>query len=424
MSSSNVAMNATSGQHLDSKHPSEEEVMEQLQRLLDSDLFRNTKRHQRILQYLCNKYVLGEASELKERIIGIQVFEREPTYDAGADPIVRGAITDLRKRLALYYSIESHAEELRLEIPVGSYVPQFHRPERVNYIETVATVTEPLTTVSSRPVEEVENRLDVQKLSKSRKLYYLVAAVTLIICGLIWTAITVYRTAGRPDRDLEAFWKPILANGTSPLVCAGTLNGIMRSQQAEDDTWRHVTATMNHLDPNIGMSLMYLGEYMGRHDTHLSLKLADATNLAELRRQPGIFIGGLNNPWTERVQSHMRFQMRSIRPGVSAVVDSKQDNRVLGSFDFDASVHSITKSYAIVTRENDPLTGQNIVSLAGLGSYGNSSATEFVVTPSYFSQFAASAPKGWERRNIQIVLETEVVDGRSSPPKVIASELY
>jgi hypothetical protein len=292
----------------------------------------------------------------------------------------------------------------------------------VNCIAGAVIGAEPLTTISSRHIEEVEGRLDIQKSARSRKFYWLLAAV--VLCALFGTGLIVYRAADEPNRDLEAFWKPIRANGTSPLVCAGTLNGIMRVQPAEDDTWRHVTATVNHLDPNVAVSIMYLGEYMGRHGTHLSMKLADATNLAELRRQPVILIGGLNNPWTARAQSHMRFQFRRIGPGLSAIVDTTHNNRVLGSFDFDASVHSINKSYAIVTRENDPLAGQNIVSLAGLGSYGNSSATEFVVTPSYFAQFASSAPKGWEQRNVQIVLETEVVDGRSSPPKVIASDVY
>jgi hypothetical protein len=90
----------------------------------------------------------------------------------------------------------------------------------------------------------------------------------------------------------------------------------------------------------------------------------------------------------------------------------------------DAPVHSIAKSYAIITRVNDPLFGQNIVSLAGIGSYGNSSASEFVANPSYFAQFAAAAPRGWQTRNLQIVIETDIVDGRSSPPKMIAFEVY
>jgi hypothetical protein len=72
---------------------------------------------------------------------------------------------------------------------------------------------------------------------------------------------------------------------------------------------------------------------------------------------------------------------------------------------------------------NDPLTGEPVIILAGLGPYGTSAASEFVSNPEYFSQFSQNAPKGWESRNIQIVLETSVVNGRVSVPRVVAEQV-
>jgi hypothetical protein len=215
-----------------------------------------------------------------------------------------------------------------------------------------------------------------------------------------------------------------MGGGNGLLICAGSLNAIMAEPLVENDTWSHVTKTRNHLDPNIGLALVNLSTLMGSKGEKLSLKLADTTSLAELRSQPTIFIGGLNNPWTVRIESGMRFQLKSLSHDLSGITDQTKGNAALWTFDFSAQVRNIAHSYALITRIADPLTGQNIVSLAGLGSYGNSSASEFVVSPLYFSQFVANAPKNWKDRNLQIVIETAVVDGKPSPPKVVAFQVY
>ena len=104
-------------------------IREQLQRLLVHPLFANSKRYPALLSYTVEQTLLGNAVELKERSIGIEVFGRAPTYDANADPVVRITAGEVRKRLSLYYYDSSHAGELVIELPLGSYVPMFRLPE-------------------------------------------------------------------------------------------------------------------------------------------------------------------------------------------------------------------------------------------------------------------------------------------------------
>src|SRR5579863_2516280 len=87
-------------------------VREQLERLLAHPLFANSKRYPALLAYTVEQVLLGNASDLKERSIGIEVFGRAPTYDANADPIVRITAGEVRKRLSLYYYDTAHAGEL------------------------------------------------------------------------------------------------------------------------------------------------------------------------------------------------------------------------------------------------------------------------------------------------------------------------
>jgi len=62
--------------------------------------------------------------------------------------------------------------------------------------------------------------------------------------------------------------------------------------------------------------------------------------------------------------------------------------------------------------------------VAGLGPYGTEAASAFVSTPQYLEQVARQIPAGWEGKNIEIVLKSEVVDGKAGPPVMISSAVW
>src|SRR3984893_4112260 len=100
-------------------------VREQLDLLIHDIAFRSSKRSVAFLRYVVNQTLDGSADQLKERTIGVEVFEREPSYDTNLDHVVRPAATELRKRLAIYYGDEKHRSELRIAMVPGSYIPRF-----------------------------------------------------------------------------------------------------------------------------------------------------------------------------------------------------------------------------------------------------------------------------------------------------------
>src|SRR5579863_4863070 len=106
-------------------------IREQLERLLVHPLFANSKRYPALLAYAVEQTLQGNASELKERSIGVEVFGRSPSYDANADPVVRITAGEVRKRLTQYYYDPVHRGEIVIELPTGSYVPTFREAERV-----------------------------------------------------------------------------------------------------------------------------------------------------------------------------------------------------------------------------------------------------------------------------------------------------
>src|SRR5215831_20516970 len=106
---------------------SEHAIREHLSALLSSAAFAQVDRLKRFLRYVVEETVAGRSENLKEYSIGVEVFDREASFDPRTDPIVRVQARRLRTRLTRYYEEEGRRDEIRIELPKGSYAPQFHR---------------------------------------------------------------------------------------------------------------------------------------------------------------------------------------------------------------------------------------------------------------------------------------------------------
>ena len=100
-------------------------VRQQLSKILNSKTFAQVERLKRFVSFIVGETVGGRGSELKEYVIGVQVFGKEPSFDPRTDPIVRVQARRLRTRLARYYRDEGNADELIIDLPKGGYAPVF-----------------------------------------------------------------------------------------------------------------------------------------------------------------------------------------------------------------------------------------------------------------------------------------------------------
>ena len=119
----------------------ETEVQDQLQRILTSTQFKNSKRCSDFLRQVVEGAAEGRLDLLKERSLGVSVFDRAPDYDTNQDPIVRNTAGQVRKRLAQYYHEPGREDELRIDLPPGSYVPEISPPVAV--VPVVAAPVQP-----------------------------------------------------------------------------------------------------------------------------------------------------------------------------------------------------------------------------------------------------------------------------------------
>lgn len=105
---------------------SAEDVHAELNRLLESPAFRTSRRCREFLEYIVEHTLSGPTGTLKERSIGVELFQLPRDFDTGQHTIVRVTANEVRKKLAQYYLAENHAHHpLRIGLPPGSYSAEF-----------------------------------------------------------------------------------------------------------------------------------------------------------------------------------------------------------------------------------------------------------------------------------------------------------
>lgn len=97
----------------------------ELERVLASRNFASAERQRRMLRYIVEKTLAGQADQLKEYSVGVDVFDRDASYDPRLDSIVRVEAGRLRSRLDEYYNGDGVTSPIRITLPRGGYVPQF-----------------------------------------------------------------------------------------------------------------------------------------------------------------------------------------------------------------------------------------------------------------------------------------------------------
>ena len=105
--------------------PEKEAVLRELESILSSPFFRTSNRSKQFLSYVVQHTLDCNHEPLKERTIGAKLFQRPAGYSTGEDPVVRVQAGEVRRRLEQYHHAGLSQSPVRIELPVGSYAPEF-----------------------------------------------------------------------------------------------------------------------------------------------------------------------------------------------------------------------------------------------------------------------------------------------------------
>ena len=406
------------------------EVLDHLSKILESPQFRASKKCTRFLRHVVESAIESRFDSLKERTIGVDVFDRDPNYDTNQDPIVRGTAGEVRKRLAQYYLEAGQQDQLRLSLPPGTYVPELQRviasPKQVQ--------TEPVIPVPA-PAAVAEETAATP--SRSR----IVAVAAAGVAAVIGAALLYFPFRPTP---LDRFWGPVFEGSKNILVCLGqpqeyafrpntarALNDWFANPDRRDPPPPSIASVpIGEIIPLWGTTVALsdtqafegISNLFARKGKEADLRGQTSLSLSDLRGRPSVLIGAFDNDWTLKLGGELRFYFDQDEQAHVQTIRDRQNPRQSQWTLVDAwpPGKKIDHDYALVSRVQNRTTEKTLITLAGISQYGTEAAAEFVTKPEYFAAALVNAPKDWDRKNMQVVLATRVISGVSGPPRVIA----
>jgi hypothetical protein len=403
-------------------------VREQLGRLLDNPYFSHSKRFPTFLRFVTEQTLAGQEDEIKERTLGIKIFGRDPDYDTASDPIVRVTAAEIRKRVAQYYQDPAHVNELRIALPSGCYIPKFHKPKGANDpvlkemdLAAAEALSNPEAHPELRPAHDRRHSLLVLAIA------CVAAAVLSVGSVLLWQAM--HRSA------TDFFWGPMLTENGSVLICVADQNeSIGQSLRDAADPARQVqlqpatlakdnltTVAIDDLS-----SVVRIAGLLQSNGKQYSLRGEGATSLADLRTGPAVFIGAFDNAWTLRLTNPLRYHF-SNNADMSKVQIVDSTAPAQSRWVVERSVQAATnnyRDYAILARFTDTTTGKLTVIVAGLARGGTITAGEFLTDANDMAQLKSASRAAGDKKNMEVVLSTPIIDGEPGSPKIEATYFW
>ena len=396
-------------------------VEEQLRRIQSSPLFSHSRRYPSFLDYVVRKTLDGQGSELKERTVGIEAFGRPSSYDLNADPIVRVTAGEVRKRLAQYYYEPTHQSELRIELHPGSYVPEFRFEDRAK----AESLPRPLPLEAPSSLEKYAAEPFVPAAisaepRQTRAARWLISAGALVVLGSLFAWGLTRRTL------VDQFWSPVLSSSGPVLISVGSVVA-MNPQDTDPADASSVGGHPLSTDPialSDAVAISGIQQVLSAHSRNSTIQSSATTTFSDLQKGPAILISGFDNQWTVRLTDPLRFHMVRTTADEFAIEDRTDPSHRRWGINTFIPFTKITHDYGLVARYMDPTTDQMVVVVAGIGENGTIAASQFLSSDKYMAELKQNSLFPAKQQNFEAVIETQIIDGKPGPPRVLATHTW
>jgi len=400
-----------------------------LNRVLCSKHFVHAPMKQKFLRLTCDFHLSGRGAELNEYLIGREVFDRDDSYNPATDPIVRVGAHGVREKLALYYQKEGADDEIRIEIPVGSYEPVFIRTGQALPTEAAMVLSAGAEIGRQSPGEfdaepstyEGRTRATGKKTLAPMQiavaaLSFAVIALLIIIFGqqgkvesqalaiaknrdshgsvwepflkspeptlLILSNPTVYRTATGADPDMAT--RRSLALSPEQAAMLNSASG-GRLPSKPDHPLQLIPAFNMYTGIGEAIGVYRLSSLLREVGEPTLLKQSRSIGPEDLRDHDIILLGSVySNPWSKplSIKENFVYTTRATIENLAPAQGEQGEYKAA----FDERTGSLLEDYALIT-VTPGVTGQRTVMvLAGIYSEGTEAASEFVTNANYLDE--------------------------------------
>jgi len=382
-------------------------ILAHLEELLESPAFAGSRRRQAFLRYVVQETLEGRGPAIKETNIAVDVFGRSNDFDAQTASIVRVTAAEVRKRLAQAYE-GGLGRGLCIEMPLGGYQPVFH------FFPADETRKAPLPARAAEP--------PARGMLRSR---WIIASV--LACAAVASVLVVQ--AVRPPSSTDLLWRPFLNQDRPVLISLASPTMLYLANASK---WLPLqpggvipTSELDVMESSLvgtggAMGAALFGEQLASRGQRFELKFGDDMSFADLKHSPAILIG--SSRWTRELTKPLRFKLQ-VADSQMLLTDSEHSDRNWAIPVRHRSTE-IDEGYSLVTRLMQSEGGYAVLIVAGMDVRSTQAGVEFLSRSGSFDQFAKSAPRGWENKNFQVVLQNTIHGNSSGSVTVLASHFW
>ena len=407
-------------------------LQSQVERILHSDELRTSEVLRRLLKFLADKSLAGEADQLKEYAVAIDGLGKDPSYDPRHNSAVRIQVGRLRQKLAEYYRTEGIHDEFVIDLPKGRFkltceprcvpVEAPVPPRAMEPPPRIAPATKPLPAAS----------------------FFLWAAVTVaVVLGVtVWVRASHLgaRAASTPgwSADLQALWgafvdskQPSILAIEDPLFVELNSEPGIYYRNRSLNQWKDVVDSpavgairASLKNASIQPSRYYtaygevdvaflLGKLLGPREENFSILKTSQLYWRQLADNNVVFVGVQNLFFDEQLHGMpLEPQLVPIETGIRNV-HPKAGEPALFTDQYSTAPAEEGFAYALVTHLPGPLRSNDVVSFTSSRSAGYVAAVQWFTDPSLAHVLVAKlkeASGGQMPRYYQVILKVKFRD--------------
>lgn len=393
-----------------------EAVRGELERILASPEFKASKRCQDFLQFVVDRALAGVTEDLKERTIGIEVFGRLPPYDTSADGIVRVNACEVRKRLAIYYADSARHSECRITLPTGTYLPIFSKqPKALEEVNVPLLPQAP--SLPPVPGTVVANRAGSKAIAAVFRSPKFRLSMAVLIAGAVLAAAVFsvrWFEAAHSQTIVDKFWQPMFQDKTPITIVAAYVPAYDPAGSPPNGQFTLMS------DQYVGggdlVAVVQISSMLVRLGHPFDLRIGTGVSLDDLRNKPTVLIGYSSTQWQD-VTRKFRFFVDDSNHGMI-----RDNGKPTDWYPHGATLENhAEEDYAVISRAFDPETHAMLILVSGCLQYGTEGAARTIINPELLTPALRDAPKDWQKKNLQLVVQFDVVANSPASSRVVAS---
>jgi hypothetical protein len=417
----------------------------QTQRVIGSSAFSGSKRSQQFLQFVVDNALDGHFDELKERTLGAKLFGREPAYNTNDDAIVRVTACDVRKRLNQFYA-GSGPWDFRIELPPGSYIPEFRRISPVIGSQPQSVASPELAAEHTPPAERAAVMPDPAKYA-NRSRIAVAAAAMVLLCTASWYLYQRFAVPQNAPQHVLPWSALLQPKGTIQVIFCDpeivTIQLLSNSNLSLSDYANHLywpNSTKPELE-SIMQALSFRGVSVAAVDAALALRIshlispatahlmdthpARSVRLADFKTEDAFVLFGSprSNPWVELFANQLDFAFEFDETRRSEFIRNRHpQSGESASYIPTAEGWGTGQAYAILALVGNPNQGGQVLLLAGSNAEATEAAGKLATDLPQLTQIMKAHgfdPNG-PSRHFEILLRVSTMAGSPNTFEVIA----